>query len=131
MQTDPRSFLPLSTPVLHILLSLVDEERHGYGIMTEVKKRTHDEVRLGPGTLYGAIKRLIGEGLIETSGDRLDPELDDERRTYYKLSGLGAKVVQAEIERLQSIIQQANRKKLAVSPLKPFSLTPNRFGGVA
>lgn len=111
----PNTFLPLSTPVLHILLALADEERHGYGIMREVKTRTDDEVRLGPGTLYGAIKRLLNDGLIETSGERPDPAIDDERRTYYRLSGLGAKVLHAELDRLNKIIAQAIRKQLSLS----------------
>ena len=111
----PNTFLPLSPPVLHILLALADEERHGYGIMREVKTRTDDEVRLGPGTLYGAIKRLLNDGLIETSGERPDPAIDDERRTYYRLSGLGAKVLHAELDRLNKIIAQAIGKQLSLS----------------
>src|SRR5687767_10386870 len=79
--------LPLSPPVFHILLALADADRHGYGILQEVQERTHGAVKLGPGTLYGAIKRLRDGGLIE---EREDPSAEsDERRRYYHLTGLG------------------------------------------
>ena len=77
---DPESLLPLPLTVLHILLALADGDKHGYGMMKEVAGRTEGKVRLGPGTLYGGIKRLLEDGLIEKSDERPDPELDDERR---------------------------------------------------
>ena len=86
---DPEELLPLSLSVFHILVSLADQERHGYGIMKETAARTDGKVRLGPGILYGNIKRLIEDGLIETSQERPDPELDDERRRYYRLTQFG------------------------------------------
>lgn len=109
---NPESHLPLSSPVFHILMSLVDEERHGYGIMQEVKERTDDQVRLVPGTLYSAIKRLLERGLIEESEERSDPELNDERRRYYRLTDFGQRVVEAEAERIARLVRQAQQKKL-------------------
>ena len=97
---NPESELPLSPAVFHILLALADEERHGYGIMQEVKYRTDGQVHLVPGTLYGAIKRLLEKGIIEELDERPDPELNDERRRYYRLSDFGLKVLTAEAERL-------------------------------
>jgi DNA-binding PadR family transcriptional regulator len=116
MKRDPESFLPLSLSVLHILLSLADAERHGYGIMKEVANRTDGKVRLGPGILYGNIKRLIEEGLIEEADTRPDPELDDERRRYYRLTGYGRKVVLAEVQRLSQLINMARAKRILSGP---------------
>jgi len=98
--------------VLHILLALADEERHGYGIMKEVEGRTRGEVRLGPGTLYGAIKRMLAEGLVEESAERPDPELDDQRRRYYRITGFGRRVVGAEVERLAVLVRAARAKNV-------------------
>src|SRR3712207_5182028 len=88
-EKDPRGLLPLTPAVLQILLSLADEERHGYGIMREVEDRTGGGVRMGPGTLYGSIKRMLVDGLIEESDERPDPELDDSRRHYYRITDFG------------------------------------------
>ena len=109
---DPRSLLPLTPAVLHILLALADEERHGYGIMKEVEGRTGGEVRLGPGTLYGSIKRMLANGLIEESDERPDPGWDDQRRRYYRITDFGRRVAGAEAERLQGLIDAARAKKL-------------------
>jgi DNA-binding PadR family transcriptional regulator len=109
---DPESLLPLSPAVFHILLALADGERHGYGIMQEVKFRTEGRVRLGPGTLYGAIKRLLEKGLIEEANERPDPKLDDERRRYYRLTEFGLRVLRAEAARLTSLVRQAEAKQL-------------------
>jgi DNA-binding PadR family transcriptional regulator len=85
----PEAFLPLKSNWLHILLSLVGAEQHGYGIMQDVLERSDGKVRLWPATLYGSLKRLIQEGLIVESGDRPAPEFDDARRRYYKLTAKG------------------------------------------
>ena len=111
-EKDPRGLLPLTTAVLHILLSLADEERHGYGIMREVEDRTGGEVRMGPGTLYGSIKRMLADGLIEESDERPDPELDDSRRRYYRITDFGRQVAGAEAARLESLVRSAREKKL-------------------
>ncbi len=104
--------LPLTPAVLHILLALVDGERHGYGIMQEVTKRAGGQVKMGPGTLYGSIKRMLADGLIEEAGERPDPALDDERRRYYRLTSLGLRVMRAELLRLQQIVRLAQSKQV-------------------
>ena len=109
---DLESLLPLSPAVFHILLALADGERHGYGIMQEVKQRTEGRVHLRPGTLYGAIKRLLEKGLIEEADERPDPDLEDERRRYYRLTGFGLRVLQAEAARLARLVRQAEAKHL-------------------
>lgn len=114
-QKDPNKLLPLTPAVFHILLALMDQERHGYGIMKEVEAQTEGEMLLRPGTLYQAVKRMLELGLIEESDERPDPALDDERRRYYKLSGLGRKTAAAEAERLRKLLQIA-REKQKLSP---------------
>ena len=106
------SFLPLPAATFQILLALVDEERHGYAIMKEVADRSDGAVRLGPGTLYGTLKRLLEAGLVEEGGERADPELEDERRRYYRITKLGTAVARAEAQRLESLVRSARRKKL-------------------
>ena len=108
----PEAWLPLTAPMFHILLALADKERHGYEIMREVDERSEGKVRLGPGTLYGSIKRMLSDGLIEEVDERPDPELDDERRRYYRLSDLGRRVAVAEAERLERLVKSARSKKL-------------------
>ncbi len=109
---DPESFLPLTPAAFHILLALADGEKHGYGIMREVTSQTEGKMRLGPGTLYGTIKRMLADGWIEESNERPDPELDDERRRYYRLTDFGQKVVRAEAERLSSLVSVARANRL-------------------
>jgi DNA-binding PadR family transcriptional regulator len=114
--SDPGDLLPLTPVALNVLLALADGERHGYGIMLEVRERTGGRVRLGPGTLYGAIKRLKEGGVIEECGERPDPEADDERRRYYRLSGFGGKVLAAEVARLDGLVRTARRKGAFPAP---------------
>ena len=109
---DVESFLPLPAMTFHILLALQDEERHGYAIMKEVAEQTSDSVRLGPGTLYGTLKRLREAGLVEESAERADPEIDDERRRYYRLTKLGVAVARADAKRMEAMVQAAQRKRL-------------------
>src|SRR3990172_12483726 len=99
---DPRAFVPLPPAALHVLLAIGAEERHGYAIMGEVERITDGAVRMGPGTLYGTIMRLLDEGLIEESGERSDPLRVNQRRRYYRVTTLGLTVVASEVERLQS-----------------------------
>jgi len=98
--------------MFHILLALADKERHGYHIMREVDERTSGNVKLGPGTLYGSIKRMMADGLIEELEERPDPELDDERRRYYRLTDFGFRVATAEAQRLEQMVRSARAKKL-------------------
>jgi DNA-binding PadR family transcriptional regulator len=113
---DPKPLLPLTPAVLNILLALADGERHGYGIMREVEGRTGGEVRLGPGTLYGSIKRMLTDGLIEESDERPDPEMDDQRRRHYRITDFGRRVAGAEAERLVGLVSTALRKNLLRGP---------------
>ncbi len=108
---DPESLLPLTPAVFHIMLALADGERHGYGIMQEVAALTDGALRLGPGTLYGSIKRMLADGLIEETDERPDPLLDDERRRYYRLTAYGAAVLSLETRRLEGLVRQARRKR--------------------
>src|SRR5689334_16182872 len=110
--TSPQELLPLTPPVFHILLSLADEERHGYGIMQDVARQTNDALQLGPGTLYGCLKRMLAAGLVEESDERPDPELDDERRHYYRMTALGQQVVRAEAQRLERAVTAARDRRL-------------------
>jgi DNA-binding PadR family transcriptional regulator len=105
-------FLPLTPAIAHILLALADGERHGYGIMREVERITHGATRMGPGTLYGTIKRLQASGLIEESDERPDPELDDERRRYYRMTRLGMQVLEAESARMAGLVAAARLKRI-------------------
>jgi DNA-binding PadR family transcriptional regulator len=109
---EPNEFLPLTTPVFHILLALADEQRHGYAILLEIEGRTEGAVRLGTGTLYTAIKRMLTSGLIERSETRPHPTNDDERRTYYRLTPLGAQVARAEATRMNSLVGLARSKRV-------------------
>src|SRR5579871_3497074 len=109
---DPQTFLPLTPAVFYILLALAGEERHGYGIMREVARNTRDRVELGPGTLYGSIKRMLADELIEESAERPDPALDDERRRYYRLTRLGRRVAEAEAARLAHLVRVSRAKRL-------------------
>ena len=108
----PESQLPLAPATFEILLALVGGERHGYAIMKEVTARTDGAVRLGPGTLYGALKRLLKCGLVEEGGERADPELGDDRRRYYRLTKLGLLVARMEARRLEAMVRAARQKKL-------------------
>ena len=105
-------FLPLTPAIHHILLALVDEERHGYGIMLEVGRLTGGATKMGPGTLYGTLKRLLAAGLIEEADERPDPEIDDERRRYYRITRLGARVLRAETARVSVLLDAARAKKV-------------------
>lgn len=107
---------PLTPAVFHILLALADGEKHGYGIMQEVSTKTDGKVVMGPGTLYGTIKRVMEDGLIEEAGERSDPELNDERRRYYRITGKGRKAASAEAKRLEELVRMAQAKHLLRRP---------------
>lgn len=113
----PEALLPLTPAVFHILLALSDGERHGYAIMKTVEAQTDGQVTMGPGTLYGSIKRMLAANLIAESDERPDPEMDDSRRRYYRLSDFGARVMAAEAARLAKAVQIARQK--AVLPPAP------------
>ena len=122
---DPEALLPLSPTIFHILLALVEEERHGYGIMQEAARSSSGRVKPGPGTLYRSIKRLLADGLIEESEERPVPEQDDERRHYYRLTPFGLRVARAETLRLAALLQTASVRRLL-----PFPGTVTLEGGM-
>lgn len=109
---NPNAHLPMAPAAFHILLTLAEGERHGYAIMQDVARLTEGAMRLGPGTLYTNIKRLVEAGLIEESKERPDPEQDDERRRYYRLTDDGRQVLRAEVERLAGLVEAARRLNL-------------------
>jgi len=108
----PEDLLPLTPAVFHILVALSDGERHGYAIMRQVAADTSGSLQLGPGTLYGCLKRMLTARLIEESDERPDPELDDERRRYYRITDFGAKTVRAEAQRLATAVTAARARRL-------------------
>jgi DNA-binding PadR family transcriptional regulator len=115
-RTEPQPTLPLPVSEFQILLALVDEERHGYAIMREVSLRTNGDVQIGPGTLYGSIKRMVAARLIEESDERPDPQLDDERRRYYRITALGRQTAVAEARRMERLVGIARAKRLLGRP---------------
>lgn len=110
MSKESVPYQPLTPAVFHILLALAEGEKHGYAIMKDVEAQTGGSIRMGPGTLYGSIKRMLASALIEEADERPDPELDDERRRYYRLTGLGQRVAAAESERLRRAVEVAREK---------------------
>ncbi|HEX2619767.1 MAG TPA: PadR family transcriptional regulator [Phototrophicaceae bacterium] len=109
---NPADFLPLPPATFHIMLALADGERHGYSIMQEVTQRTDGAFKLGPGSLYGSIKKMVEAGWIEETDARPDPGLDDERRRYYKLTQFGERVLRAEASRLSALVNIARERGL-------------------
>ena len=103
----PESFLPLHRDTFHILVSLADRDRHGYAVMQDVLERTDGALRLSPSSLYASIRRLLDQELIEELAERPDPEQDDERRRYYRLTRLGRAVATAEARRLERLLADA------------------------
>ena len=103
---------PLTPAVFHILLALSGGERHGYGIMKQVEVDSQGHVTMGAGTLYGSLKRTLEAGLVKESDKRIDPAMDDERRIYYRMTGLGAKALAAELKRYQALVKLAQARKL-------------------
>ena len=109
-EPDPQTLLPLPVAFFHILVALADGERHGYAIMQDVAERTGGALKLSPGTLYGAIRRMLELGLIVEAADRPDPEYDDERLRYYRPTSFGHKVAMAEAARLSHLVDDARSR---------------------
>ncbi len=104
---------PSLTPaVFHILLALSNGELHGYGIMKQVEADSQSKVKMGAGTLYGSLKRMLDAGLVKESDKRIDAEMDDERRIYYQISSVGAEALASELERYNSIVALARELNL-------------------
>ena len=106
----PQDMLPLTPVVLHMLLALAEGEKHGYGIMKAVEQDTKGQMQIRVGSLYGSIQRMIDANLIEETDERPVPELDDERRRYYRLTEFGQRVLQAESQRLANVVELAKLK---------------------
>ena len=104
---------PLTPAVLHILLALSTKERHGYGIMKQVEADSQRKVKMGPGTLYGSLGRMMDSGLVKESNSKVDLEMDDERRIYYKLTALGQKTLAAELKRYSEVVAVAKHLRLS------------------
>lgn len=128
--SDPQAFLPLTPAVFHILLALADGERHGYSIMREVETYTNGQLKLGATTLYRSIRQMLAAGLIVESDERPDPELDDERRRYYRLSDLGRRVALAEMQRLDRLMAVAREKRISLGQAAPSLNTAINTGGM-
>ena len=113
MKTEFDQFLPLSTAALHILLALSNEDRHGYGIMQEIARQSGGQYKLGPGTLYDNLEKLLGKGFVQEAPKR-SPQ-DDPRRRYYRLTGTGRRLLAAELARLEGVVREG-KAKLRLNP---------------
>ncbi len=111
-QRRPEDLLPLTPAVFHILLALADGEKHGYAIMQEIGERTEGAIRMGPGTLYGSIQRMLKDGLIAEELKSGSASSRDERRRYYRLTGFGQRVLQSEVRRLEQLLRIAQNKQV-------------------
>ncbi len=109
-------FLPLPASVMHIVVALADGEKHGYAILRDVTELSGGAVRMGSGTLYGSIQRMVDQGLIEETDERPDPAVDDQRRRYYRLTVLGQRVGAAEHRRLEALVDAARLRQLGPRP---------------
>jgi DNA-binding PadR family transcriptional regulator len=103
---------PLTPAVLHILLALSTQERHGYGIMKQVELDSQGKVKMGPGTLYGSIGRMVDAGLIRESDKKVDPEMDDERRVYYRITAAGRNALEEELDRYREVVAVARQLRV-------------------
>jgi DNA-binding PadR family transcriptional regulator len=112
-EPDPAGLLPLPAATFHILLAVADEDRHGYAIIQDVAARTGGELKLSAGTLYRSIQRMLEQGLIVEPRERPEPEMDDERRRYYRITRFGRSVAEAEARRLAQLVRMARRRGFA------------------
>src|SRR5690606_14325596 len=107
------TFTPLTPAVLYILIALSSGDKHGYGIMKQVEEDSEGKVSMGNGTLYGSLKRMCDAGLVAEADKKVDPDMDDQRRIYYKITGLGKKNLAAELERYQRVVSLTKRHAAA------------------
>src|SRR5690349_3350042 len=110
---EPESLLPLPPATFHILMAVSDEDRHGYAIIQDTAARTNGELRLSAGTLYRSVQRMLEQGLLVETSERPAPELDDERRRYYRITKFGVAVARAETRRLTQLLKLAQRSRFA------------------
>jgi DNA-binding PadR family transcriptional regulator len=109
------ALLPLPPATFHILIALAREDRHGYAVIQDIEQRTGGEIRLSPGTLYRSIQRMLEQRLISETRDRPAPELDDERRRYYRITPFGEAVARAEVQRMTALVKMARAQGLVLS----------------
>ena len=109
--------IPLTPAVFYILLALGRGEKHGYEIMKQVRQDAQEKIKMGTGTLYGSIKRMLADGLIEEAGDRPDPTLDDDRRRYYRMTELGRRAFHAELQRYRDVVALMQQRSLLSADL--------------
>lgn len=108
--SDSKTYTPLTPAVLYILMALSYEEKHGYGIMKQVEEDSEGKISMGPGTLYGSLKRMLDAGLVSEGDKKIDPKMDDQRRIYYKITDLGQKALAEELERYQRVVRITKRR---------------------
>jgi DNA-binding PadR family transcriptional regulator len=113
MAPQPASLLPLPSATFHILMAVASEDRHGYAIILDIEQRTGGVLRLSAGTLYRSIQRMLEQGLLIETNERPAPELDDERRRYYRITPFGAAVARAEARRLSDLVVMARNSGFA------------------
>ena len=104
-----KTYAPLTPAVLYILMALSDSEKHGYAIMKQVEADSENKISMGPGTLYGSLKRMLEAGLVAESDKKVDPGMDDQRRIYYKITGAGKQALEAELERYRRVVSLTKR----------------------
>ena len=112
-RAEVEALLPLPAATFHILLAVADQDRHGYAIIQDVATRTDGELKLSAGTLYRSIQRMLDQGLLVETRERPDPDEDDERRRYYRITPLGAAVARAEARRLSQLVRMARARGFA------------------
>jgi DNA-binding PadR family transcriptional regulator len=112
-EIDAEDLLPLPEATFHILMAVAEDDRHGYAIIQEVATRTDGMLKLSPGTLYRSIQRMLEQGLIQETAERPAPELDDERRRYYRITSFGRAVAKAEARRLAQLVKLARESGFA------------------
>jgi DNA-binding PadR family transcriptional regulator len=108
--SDSKTYTPLTPAVLYILMALSDSEKHGYAIMKQVELDSQGKVSMGPGTLYGSLKRMLDSGLVAESDKKVDPDMDDQRRIYYKITGLGSSALKEELDRYEHVVAITKRR---------------------
>jgi DNA-binding PadR family transcriptional regulator len=113
MLAKPESLLPLPSATFHILMAVASDDRHGYAIIQDVEQRTGGQLRLSAGTLYRSIQRMLEQGLLVETSERPAPELDDERRRYYRITEFGTRVARAEARRLDELVRMARASGFA------------------
>jgi DNA-binding PadR family transcriptional regulator len=113
VSTNPDALIPLPPATFHILVALAGDDRHGYAIIQDIAARTGGELKLSAGTLYRSIQRMLEQGLLVETNERPAPELDDERRRYYRITPFGTAVARAETRRLSQLVRMARARGLA------------------